>query len=129
MARTSRAASPAPEEPEVLEEPMAPILPETEPQVKPEPEPEPEAMEGALAPGDIMGIPLEPPTPEEHEERLGEAAGTFVDAGHILGTVAPRVGWPAMPEEAPEPPPAPAVSPVTPVAAPELELVMKPVEG
>ena len=83
---------------------MAPILPEPEPQVEPEPEPEPEpeAVEGSLAPGDIMGIPPEPPTPEEHAERLGDAAGTFVDAGHILGTVAPRVGWPAAPVE-PEP--------------------------
>jgi hypothetical protein len=51
-----------------------------------------------------MGIPTEPPTQEEHEERLGEAAGTFVDAGHILGTVAPRLGWPAAPVD-PEPEP------------------------
>lgn len=76
----------------------APEAPKAEPE--PEPEPEPEG-EGSMTPGDIMGIPLEPETPEEHAERLGEAAGTFVDAGHILGTLEPRLGWPGLIQAAP----------------------------
>jgi hypothetical protein len=56
-------------------------------------------------PGYIQGIAERPETEEEHNARLGEAAGTVVDVGYLMGTAPdPRPNWPAMPEEAPESP-------------------------
>jgi hypothetical protein len=89
------------EEPITLPEKLDPIPPEPEPEIEPDPvppEPEPDTG-GSLTPGELTGIPVEPETPAEHEARLGEAAGTFSDVGYTLGTLEPRVGWPALPPE------------------------------
>jgi hypothetical protein len=128
-------------EPDPLEPPEGPVI-EPEPELPEPPEP-PAPPEGGGedlqpglpgsevpqcdpgTPGYIQGIAERPETEEEHNARLGEAAGTVVDVGHLMGTAAgPRPNWPAMPVEVPEPPPAPVASSA---ALPELELVMKPV--
>jgi hypothetical protein len=79
-------------------------------------------------PGYIQGIAERPETEEEHNARLGDAAGTAVDVGYLMGTAsAPRPSWPAMPEEVL--PPGPSGPTVTAAKAPELEFALKPVGG
>ena len=57
-------------------------------------------------PGYMQGIAERPETEEEHNARLGEAAGTVVDVGYLMGTAPdPRPNWPAMPVEPVEPEP------------------------
>ena len=56
----------------------------------------PQCEEGT--PGHIQGIAKRPETEEEHNARLGQAAGTAVDIGHLLGTAPdPRANWPGPP--------------------------------
>lgn len=50
-----------------------------------------------MTPGWLMGIGSRPQTPAEHAARIGAAAGTFADAGFIMGSLAPRPNWPAAP--------------------------------
>jgi hypothetical protein len=50
-----------------------------------------------MTPGWLMGIGTRPETPAEHATRLGASAGTFTDAGFLLGNLAPRPEWPAQP--------------------------------
>ena len=46
-------------------------------------------------PGYYVGIDnQDAETKAEHDTRLGAAAGTTSDIGYMLGTVAPRAGWP-----------------------------------
>jgi len=75
-----------------------------------------------LSPGHLMGIPMAPETQAEHAARLGDRAGTFADAGFLMGTdTAGGVGTPPVVEPLaltaePEPP---AVKPEIPTETPE----------
>jgi hypothetical protein len=155
MRRTTRAADTLEGGEDLAGKPPKPPKPPEGPVVEPEPDlPEPpegggEDLQPGLpgsevpqcdpgTPGYMQGIAERPETEEEHNARLGTAAGTVVDVGYLMGTAPdPRPNWPAMPLEVPrtpEPATEPELIPPAPPPhgkpdAPELEMVMKPVEG